>query len=77
MNEARRTKLRQAIDSLSTAEKIVRQVCDKEEDCVDNYPENLQGTAIFERMEDAVSSLNDVLEKIDDAKSGIEEAIAR
>lgn len=60
---------------LTSAATIVDSVCDKEQDCMDNYPENLQGTERFERMEDAVDSLNDALEKIDDAKSSIESAI--
>lgn len=60
---------------LTSAANIVDSVCDKEQDCMDNYPENLQGTERFERMEDAVDSLNDALEKIDDAKSSIESAI--
>lgn len=76
MNKARRDRLRMAIDSLSAAQMIVQQVCDKEEDCVDNYPENLHGTEVFSRMEETVSSLNDVLEKIDEARSGIADAIA-
>lgn len=42
---------------------------------MDNYPENLQSTERFERMETAVDSLNDALEKIDDAKGYIESAI--
>lgn len=42
---------------------------------MDNYPENLQSTERFERMEAAVDSLNDALEKIEDAKGYIEAAI--
>ena len=38
-------------------------------------PENLQGTEKFERMEDAVDSLSDALEKIDDAKGHIQSAL--
>ncbi|WP_304432874.1 hypothetical protein [Acutalibacter muris] len=56
---------------------MVDTVCDKEQDCVDNYPENLQGTERFERMEDAVDNLNEALEKIDDAKSCIQAAIVK
>lgn len=56
---------------------MVDAVCDKEQDCVDNYPENLQSTERFERMEDAVESLNEALEKIDDAKGCIQAAIIK
>jgi hypothetical protein len=54
---------------------IIESVCDKEEDCMDNYPENLQNTDRFEKMETAVDSLNEALEKLDDAKEFIELAI--
>lgn len=75
MNETRRGRLRDALKLLSNAASIVETVCDNEQDCMDNYPENLQGTERFERMEGAVDSLSDALEKIDDAKEHIELAI--
>lgn len=75
MNELRREKLRGAVRTLSDVQAMVQSVCDKEEDCMDNYPENLQGSERFEQMEAAVDSLNDALEKIDDAKGHIESVI--
>lgn len=75
MNEKRRGRLRDALKMLSNAASIVENVCDGEQDCMDNYPENLQSTERFEHMESAVDSLNDALEKIDDAKGHIELAI--
>ena len=69
MNEKRRGRLRDALKMLSSAASIVETVCDSEQDCMDNYPENL------ERMEDAVDSLSDALEKIDDAKGHIQSAL--
>lgn len=75
MDDKRRGRLRDALRILSNAASIVETVCDKEQDCMDNYPENLQSTERFERMEIAVDSLNDALEKIDDAKGHIESAI--
>lgn len=75
MDDKRRGRLRDALKMLASAANIVDSVCDKEQDCLDNYPENLQGTERYERMEDAVDNLNDALEKIDDAKSFVELAI--
>ncbi len=75
MNEKRRGRLRDALKMLSNAASLVESVCDSEQDALDNYPENLQGTERFEHMEAAVDSLNDALEKIDDAKGYIESAI--
>ena len=62
---------------MSDVQSIVEAVCDKEEDCMDNYPENLQGTERFERTELAVDSLNDALEKLEEAKEHIETAISQ
>lgn len=75
MNNERRGSLKEAIRLLSRASTIVDTVCDKEQDCMDNYPENLQSTDRFERMEDAVDSLNEALEKLDEAKDCIQAAI--
>lgn len=75
MDDKRRGRLRDALRMLTNAAAIVETVCDKEQDCVDNYPENLQSTERFEHMEAAVDSLNDALEKIDDAKGHIQSAI--
>ncbi len=77
MNNERRNRLRGAVRKLSDVQSIVEAVCDKEEDCMDNYPENLQGTERFERTELAVDSLNDALEKLEEAKEHIETAISQ
>ena len=60
---------------LSNVTTTVESGCDKEQDCMDNCPENLQGSERFERMEDAVDNLNDALEKLEEAKEHIEAAI--
>lgn len=75
MNKDRREKLSEAVKKLSDVQAVVQAVCDKEEDCLDNYPENLQGTERFEQMELAVDSLNEALEKLDDAKEQIVAAV--
>lgn len=75
MDTKRRNRLRDALKMLANVAAIVESVCDKEEDCMDNYPENLQNTERFENMEAAVDNLNDALEKLDDAKGNIEAAI--
>ena len=46
-----------------------------EQDAMDNIPENLQATERYERMEDVVDSLNDALEKIEDAKGHIQSVL--
>lgn len=75
MNEKRRERLRDAVRMLTSVAAVVEAVCDNEQDAMDNIPENLQATERFERMEDAVDSLNDALEKIEDAKGHIQSAL--
>ena len=77
MDKARREKLKDALRYLSNVIIIVDQVCDKEEDCVDNYPENLMGSEKFEQMEAAVENLNEAMDKLEDAKECIQSAMAR
>lgn len=75
MDAKRRERLRGALKLLDSAANIVDSVCDKEQDCVDNYPENLQGTERFEQMEAAVDNLNDAAEKIEEVKESIQMAL--
>lgn len=75
MNEAKRKSLREALSLISRAIIITEGVCDKEQDAMDNCPENLQSTDRFEAMEIAVENLNDAVEKMEDAKNNIDAAI--
>ena len=75
MNNKRRGRLQDALRMLSNAAAIVENVCDDGQDCIDNFPENLQSSEAFEHMEAAADSLNDALEKIDDAKEHIQSAL--
>lgn len=75
MNDERRKKLRDAIKMLDSAACIVESVCDAEEDCMYNTPENLQGTERYEMMENGVDALNEAVEKIGEAKEQIQTVI--
>ena len=75
MDKKRREDLRSAIALLSSASHIVQRVCDKEETCVDNYPENLQGTERYETMEYTVDCLNDALDLFGDLRDKLNLAI--
>ena len=77
MNNERRDRLRGAMRKLIDVQSIVSAICDKEEDCLDNYPDNLQGTERYEQAETAVDNLNDALEKLDEAKEHIQTAISQ
>lgn len=75
MNNERRVLLRKAIALIYEAEKLVESVRDDEQDSMDNIPENLQGSVLYDTMEDAVDSLESALDAIDTARDEIENAM--
>ena len=76
MNNKRRKELRRAIEIIETALDIVKQVKDEEEDSMCNYPENLQGTEIYENMEVAVDTMEEVASVIEDAVDSLNNAVS-
>lgn len=74
MNNQKREKLKLARGFLSKASDIVSNVLDDEQDCLDNMPENLQYSDKYERMEAAISKLEDGLNNIEAAEECLEEA---
>lgn len=75
MNNDRRYKLRRAVQLLKDAEMIMDSVLDAESDALDNIPENLQSSDKYDRIENAVSSLEDAIEGLGDVQSSVEAAI--
>lgn len=67
MNRKRRDKLKNAAKLIGEASMIIDSVCSEEEDSMDNYPENLQGTETYERMEGSVDIMNDLMDDLDHA----------
>ena len=76
MYNKRRKELRRAIEIIETALDIVNQVKDEEEDSMYNYPENLQGTEIYETMEVAVDTMEEVASVIEDAVDSLNNAVS-
>lgn len=76
MNAEKRARLSKAIAYILEARKFVDIVCDQESDSVDNYPENLQSTDTYEKMESAVDQLNEALELLESAEDNIRSAMA-
>lgn len=75
MNRKRREKLKQAISLLDFVYEIIFQAAEEEQDCFDNLPENLQESDRGERMEEAISELENATEKIDEVKESVENAM--
>ena len=74
MNNQKREKLKLARGFLSKASDIVSSVLDDEQDCLDNMPDNLQYSDRYERMEAAISKLEDGLNSLEPAEECLEEA---
>ena len=67
MNNKRRKEIAKAVSSLESALIIVSDVASEETDSLDNIPENLEGSDMYEKIYNAVSSLEDAEEKINGA----------
>lgn len=74
MNKQKRDRLKVARSFLSKASDIVSSVLDDEQDCLDNMPENLQYSDKYEKMEAAISQLEDGLNNIEAADECLVEA---
>lgn len=59
---------------LSSASSLVSTALDGEEDSLDNMPENLQASELYEKKEAVIDALNEASESIDMAIEKINEA---
>lgn len=74
MNDNRRKNLKRALSMLESANQIISQAAEQEQDSLDNLPESLQSSERYEKMEDAVSLLESAIEDIDSASDKIRDA---
>ncbi len=74
MNDSRRKNLKRALSMLESANQIISQAADQEQDSLDNLPESLQSSEQYEKMEDAVSLLESAIEDIDSASDKLRDA---
>ena len=75
MNKEKRNDLNTARGLLERAKGIVGTVRNREQDCLDNIPENLEGSERYSTMESAIDSLDDAIDKIEEAQDSIDEAM--
>ena len=83
MNNKLRKRLSEAVgvlrnieSSFEKAKIITDGVYDSASDSLENYPENLQFSEAYEKMEDDCDSLDEIRDKIDDAQEGVGEIIS-
>lgn len=65
MNKLRRKQIAQAIDLIEQAKAILEQVMDDEQEAFDNLPENLQGSARGEAMEEYIYTVEEFMDSLD------------
>lgn len=75
MNKIRRKNLQRVIDRLEELKSAIEDLHDEEEEYLDRIPDNLQGSARYEKAENACSELEDAVSSLEDTISSIEAAI--
>ena len=74
MNKARRKELTDIYHGIAELMERLEIVLDEEQECLDNIPENLQGSERYERAENAVSSLESAFDSLSEAFDYIDAA---
>lgn len=74
LNQARRGEIAKVIDRLEDIKQDVSYILGDEQDCLDNMPENLEGSERFASMEQAVDNLEDAVSGIEDAIDSLNKA---
>lgn len=60
-------------DKIEDAKGDISSILADEQDCLNNVPENLEGSERYDAMENAVDNLEDAIDALDDALSSIED----
>lgn len=76
MNNKKREKLKQAREYIGRGLSIISIVLDDEQDCLDNFPENLQSSEKYDKFESTIETLEEAIEYIEKAIDSIENAEA-
>lgn len=75
MNNVRRKELREIVAELEKVKGRLESVMDDEQDAYDNLPEGLQCSSRGEDMDEAISTMSDVCDSLDEAIDGINELV--
>lgn len=65
MNKPKRQKIKEAIKFLELAKEIVEFVAEDEEECLNNFPENLQSSERYYAIEENQGVLSDAVDDIE------------
>ena len=65
MNKTRRAQVSEAMTHIENAKGILESVRDCESDAMENLPESLQESEMYERMEEAVEAVESAMDYLD------------
>jgi len=74
MNKARREKLDTALIHIGTAKNLLEEIENEEQEAFDNLPEGLQQGDRGQAMEEAIGSIQDAVNQLEEMSSSLEEA---
>lgn len=75
MNNRKRNRLKSVLTSLENAQNTLEAVTDQEEDALDNIPENLMDSEMYDKIDEAVENLNAAQERLQETIESIERAM--
>lgn len=75
MNKQKRIKLKEATSFLEKAKNLISSVRDREQDDLDNCPENLRESERYVTMENAIDELEEAIENIEQATESVNNAM--
>ena len=75
MNKDKRMALNNILFQIGEIRHDVTSILFQEQSCLDNMPDNLEGTERYEKFESSVENLEDAIESLKDAVKFIEEAM--
>lgn len=75
MNKERRKSIRLIIETLEEASSGLEEVLAEEESYRDNIPENLQGSVVYEKVDEACDALRTEIDNLNDVIDNLGAAI--
>lgn len=72
MNKIRRKSLRNLVEQFEVLQNTLDELREEEQDCLDNIPDNLQGSDRYQNLESSVGYLEDALSSLEDVISAIQ-----
>jgi hypothetical protein len=75
MNNSRRKRIQEVLDSLSNFRAELEQIRDEEQDSFDNMPESLQEGERGEKSQNAIDNLDNAISELESSEESLQEAL--